>query len=128
MLSALSNLSKSPSKGPDVGKHFGASKAGDSSAGEARELENRPSRSRGPPIHENSTPADMVSRYQELQKLYEDKASEHEKLHSNIKKQKESYIRREVFYKSQISHIKDTLEKTVLCRGVEEVPSRTLGR
>mmetsp|Transcript_6705 Transcript_6705/g.16116 ORF Transcript_6705/g.16116 Transcript_6705/m.16116 type:complete len:458 (+) Transcript_6705:135-1508(+) len=123
----LNSASKSPTKGADVGKHFGqTSKTGDSSMSEPKEMDGgttRPSRGggRGGTIHENSTPADMVSRYQELQKLYEDKASEHEKLHSNIKKQKESYIRREVFYKSQISHIKDTLEKTVLCRGVEEV-------
>jgi len=119
-----SSLGKSPGKSAESGKHLGAvSGKHDPSMSSDGEGLGRSSggRSTGTPLHDTASVHELMSRYQELQKLYEDKAAEHEKLHTKVKKQKESYIRREVKYKSEISHIKDTLEKTVLCRGAEEV-------
>lgn len=63
---------------------------------------------------------DLIQRHLDVQKEFETLQSLHRKLAKDVQKKKESYLRREVFYKSQISHIKDMLEKTVLCRGGDE--------
>jgi hypothetical protein len=42
------------------------------------------------------------------------------KLLKDVDKKKKSYMRREIAYKSQISHLKMVLEKTVLCHGSSE--------
>ena len=63
---------------------------------------------------------DLIQRHQDVQKEFETLQPLHQKLCKDAQKKKESYVRREVFYKSQISHIKDMLEKTVLCRGGDE--------
>jgi len=63
---------------------------------------------------------DLIQRHLDVQKEFETLQPLHQKLGKDVQKKKESYVRREVSYKSQISHIKDMLEKTVLCRGGDE--------
>ena len=63
---------------------------------------------------------ELSQKYVDLQEQYEKLQPLTSKLQSEVKKKKESYLRREVQYKSEISHIKDVLEKTVLCRGGQE--------
>ena len=68
---------------------------------------------------------ELIQKHLEMQERYEQLQPINAKLVKDVKKKKESYVRREVFYKSQISHIKEMLEKTVLCRGSHEssIPS-----
>ena len=63
---------------------------------------------------------ELSQKYVDLQEQYEKLQPLTSKLQNEVKKKKESYLRREVQYKSEISHIKDVLEKTVLCRGGQE--------
>ena len=64
--------------------------------------------------------AELAQKHQEVQERFEALQPTNSRLMKDLKKKKESYVRREVFYKSQISHIKEVLEKTVLCRGGNE--------
>ena len=77
-------------------------------------------RSIGRHVADGNLKEDLIQRRQDVQKEFETLQPLHQKLCKDAQKKKESYVRREVFYKSQISHIKDMLEKTVLCRGGDE--------
>lgn len=63
---------------------------------------------------------ELIQKHLEVQERFEALQPTNSRLVKDMKKKKESYVRREVFYKSQISHIKEVLEKTVLCRGGNE--------
>ena len=63
---------------------------------------------------------ELIQKHLEVQEKFEGLQPTNSRLVKDMKKKKESYVRREVFYKSQISHIKEVLEKTVLCRGGNE--------
>mmetsp|Transcript_41675 Transcript_41675/g.131383 ORF Transcript_41675/g.131383 Transcript_41675/m.131383 type:complete len:240 (-) Transcript_41675:668-1387(-) len=64
---------------------------------------------------------EYIAKLNQLQESYDSLVPAHEKLKQDLKKRNESYLRREVQYKAEISQLKSTLEKTVLCRGSEEV-------
>jgi hypothetical protein len=63
---------------------------------------------------------EMIAKHMEMQERFDALHPLNSKLVKDVKKKKESYVRREVYYKSQISHIKEVLEKTVLCHGGSE--------
>ena len=63
---------------------------------------------------------ELAQKHLEMQERFETLQPTNARLVKDLKKKKESYVRREVFYKSQISNIKEVLEKTVLCRGGNE--------
>jgi len=63
---------------------------------------------------------ELTQKHLEMQERFETLQPTNARLVKDLKKKKESYVRREVFYKSQISNIKEVLEKTVLCRGGNE--------
>jgi len=69
---------------------------------------------------DGSSRDELIQKWMEFQEKFDGLQPVNSKLLKEVKKKKESYVRREVFYKSQISHIKDVLEKTVLCRGGKE--------
>ena len=75
---------------------------------------------RGMSLADGNMKEDLIQRHLDVQKEFESLQPLNQKLGKDAQKKKESYVRREVFYKSQISHIKDMLEKTVLCRGSNE--------
>lgn len=76
--------------------------------------------------HRNAMTADgvskeeMIAKHMEMQERFDALQPQNSRLVKDVKKKKESYVRREVYYKSQISHIKQVLEKTVLCHGGSE--------
>ena len=75
---------------------------------------------RGMLLADGNMKEDLIQRHLDVQKEFESLQPLNQKLGKDAQKKNESYVRREVFYKSQISHIKDMLEKTVLCRGGNE--------
>ena len=71
---------------------------------------------------------ELIQKHLEVQERFEALQPINSRLMKDLKKKKESYVRREVFYKSQISHIKGVLEKTVLCRGGNESSKPAIDR
>ena len=70
----------------------------------------------GAPSIATMTHAELIDHYAEVSAKYEQVGLLQEKLSTSLKRKGESYVRREVQYKSEISHLKETLEQTVLCR------------
>eukprot|EP00294_Goniomonas_avonlea_P001263 CAMPEP_0114548816 /NCGR_PEP_ID=MMETSP0114-20121206/5189_1 /TAXON_ID=31324 /ORGANISM="Goniomonas sp, Strain m" /LENGTH=541 /DNA_ID=CAMNT_0001733443 /DNA_START=31 /DNA_END=1656 /DNA_ORIENTATION=- len=64
---------------------------------------------------------DAPVQYSDIQAKYEMLMSDYESLMADAKKRQESYVRREVQFKSQIERMKELLEKAVLNRGGSEV-------
>ena len=71
-------------------------------------------------MNEGITKEELIQRHMQLQEQFDALQPLNLKLLKDVDKKKKSYMRREIAYKSQISHLKMVLEKTVLCHGSSE--------